>query len=88
MPESTDELRAQIARLARENDEVKSRSKSSSTVPTSIEGLETFAMRIGPDESIVYVNTSLSMLLSRCLPRPARKALPKLRSARVLKISA
>ncbi len=63
MPESTDELRAEIERLVRENEELKSRSKSSSNVLTSIEGLETFAMRIGPDEAILHLNTSFARYL-------------------------
>jgi hypothetical protein len=46
MPATIEELRAEIDRLERENRDLKSRSKSPSTILTSIEGLETFAMRI------------------------------------------
>ena len=63
MPEKTDELQAEIERLVRENEELKSRSKSFGAVSTSIEGLETFAMRIGPDESILHLNTSFARYL-------------------------
>ena len=63
MPEKTDELQAEIARLVRENEDLKSRSKSFGAVSTSIEGLETFAMRIGPDESILHLNTSFARYL-------------------------
>ncbi len=63
MAESIDELRAEIERLVQENQDLKARSKPPSTVMTSIEGLETFAMRIGPDESILHVNTAFARYL-------------------------
>lgn len=58
MPDTFDEMRGEIARLEQENRELKSRAKAPGTPGTSIEGLDVFAIRIGPDESIVHVNTA------------------------------
>jgi|GEM_PF-2587375 len=67
MPETIEELRAEIARLECENQKLKSPSKPPSGIYTSIEGLETFAMRIGEDERILHINTAFARHL--CLAR-------------------
>jgi len=66
MAETIEELRAEIARLECENQKLKSPSKPPSGIFTSIEGLETFAMRIGEDERILHINTAFARHL--CLP--------------------
>ena len=60
MPDTFDELRSEIARLEQENREFKTRARTPGTAGTSIEGLDVFALRIGPDESIVHVNSAFA----------------------------
>jgi serine/threonine protein kinase/class 3 adenylate cyclase len=60
MPETIEELQAEIQRLKRERDELKSRGKTPASPEVSIRGVETFAMRIGPDEQILHINTAFA----------------------------
>jgi hypothetical protein len=60
MPETVEELRAEIERLKRERDELKSRGKTLASSDVSIRDVETFAMRIGPDEQILHINTAFA----------------------------
>jgi serine/threonine protein kinase/class 3 adenylate cyclase/Leucine-rich repeat (LRR) protein len=56
MDETIQELRTEIERLQQE---LKGRSKTPTSVATSIE-VDTFAMRIGPDELILQLNTAFA----------------------------
>src|SRR5690348_10988777 len=60
MPDTIEQLRAEIERLKRERDELKSRGKKPSSPDVSIRGVETFAIRIGPDEQILHINTAFA----------------------------
>ena len=60
MPETIEELRAEIERLKQERDKLKSLGKTATSPEVSIRGVETFAMRIGPDEEILHINTALA----------------------------
>ena len=60
MGDTIETLRAELTRLERENRDLKSRSKTPSAILTSIEGLETFAIRIGEDERILHINTAFA----------------------------
>jgi serine/threonine protein kinase/class 3 adenylate cyclase len=60
MPESIEGLRAEIERLRREYDELSKRAKTRSSLDASIRGVETFVMRIGPDERILHINSAFA----------------------------
>jgi len=60
MPESIEGLRAEIERLRREYDELSKRAKTPSSPDLSIRGVETFVMRIGPDERILHINSAFA----------------------------
>jgi len=60
MPESIEGLRAEIERLRREYDELTKRAKTASWPDLSISGVETFVMRIGPDERILHINSAFA----------------------------
>jgi len=60
MPESIEGLRAEIERLRREYDELSKRAETRSLPDASIRGVETFVMRIGPDERILHVNSAFA----------------------------
>jgi hypothetical protein len=60
MPESIERLRAEIERLRREYDELSKRAKPPSSPDLSIRGVETFVMRIGPDERILHINSAFA----------------------------
>ena len=60
MPESIEGLRAEIERLRREYDELSKRARPPSSPDLSIRGVETFVMRIGPDERILHINSAFA----------------------------
>ncbi|MBV8176235.1 MAG: protein kinase [Verrucomicrobia bacterium] len=60
MPESIEGLRAEIERLRREYEELSRRVETRSSPDLSIRGVETFVMRIGPDERILYINSAFA----------------------------
>ena len=60
MPETIEELRAQIERLKRKCDELTNRTRTPSSSDFSIKGVETFVMRIGPDERILHINSAFA----------------------------
>src|SRR2546423_12930807 len=63
MPETIEQLRAEIERLKRERDELKAAGKTPELPAVSIRGVETLAMRVGPDEQILHVNTAFARYL-------------------------
>ena len=60
MPETIEELRAEIERLKGKCDELTNRTKTPSSSDFSIKGVETFVMRIGPDERILHINSAFA----------------------------
>jgi PAS domain-containing protein len=60
MPETIEELRAEIERLKRKCDELTNRTRTPSSSDFSIKGVETFVMRIGPDERILHINSAFA----------------------------
>src|SRR5438105_1631824 len=60
MSETIEQLRAEIERLKQELGALKTAGKGPEAAPVSIRGVETFALRIGPDERILHINTAFA----------------------------
>ncbi|MBV9491324.1 MAG: protein kinase [Verrucomicrobia bacterium] len=60
MSETIEQLRAEIERLKQELGALGAAGKGPERAPVSIRGVETFALRIGPDERILHINTAFA----------------------------
>jgi serine/threonine protein kinase/class 3 adenylate cyclase len=60
MSETIEQLRAEIERLKQELGTLRTAGKGPEPAPVSIRGVETFALRIGPDERILHINTAFA----------------------------